>query len=65
MQDEKRYTRRYKKFGDLPVSEMSGTTRKFFKRNNHRKQEIISYEQRLKRQKARERQAQQKEKETA
>lgn len=36
--------RRIAKFGKLPVDQMSGTTREFFKKWEHRKQEIITYQ---------------------
>lgn len=36
--------RRIAKLGNMPVNKMSGTTRDFFKKWNHRKQEILAYE---------------------
>jgi len=42
--DDKLLKRRLDKFGKQPVEEMSSTTRKYFKKAGHRKQEIVSYE---------------------
>lgn len=36
--------RRLNKFGNIPVEKMSGTTREYFKKWNHRKDEIITYQ---------------------
>jgi len=36
--------RRLAKFGTLPVENLSGTTREYFKKWDHRKQEIVSYQ---------------------
>ena len=41
---EQRKSWRLKKFGEVPPEKMSGTTRKLFKKRNHRKEEIVRYE---------------------
>jgi hypothetical protein len=49
------YDRRVRKFGFQPVSEMSNTTRRYFKKNLHpRRQEIINWEAKERRAKSKE-----------
>lgn len=44
--------RRLEKFGELPVENMSSTTRKFFKKWNHKKLEIRTWEKANRKKKA-------------